>query len=61
MNWNTKYILLVIILVSSLVSIALNGIVTIAVLVAGGFIFWIFSVIRKDKSERVAHSEEKSH
>ena len=61
MNWNTKYVLLVVILVSSLVSIILNGIVTIAVLVVGGFIFWIFSVTRKNKSQRVAHSEEKSH
>ena len=61
MDWNKKYVLLVVILVSSLVSIALNGIVTIAVLVVGGFIFWIFSVIRKNKSGRIAHSEEKSH
>jgi chromate transport protein ChrA len=60
MDWNKKYVLLVVILVSSLVSITLNGIVTIAVLIIGGFIFWIFSVAKKNKNQHVSHSEIKS-
>jgi hypothetical protein len=49
MNWNTKYVILVIILASSLVSMALNGLVTIIILVSGGFVFWLLQVAKKHK------------
>jgi hypothetical protein len=48
-------------LVSSLVSIALNGFVTIIVLVIGGFAFWILQVTKKNQSKDVTnHSKVKS-
>jgi hypothetical protein len=47
MNWNTKYVILVMILISSLISITLNGLVTIIILVSGGFVFWFLQVAKK--------------
>jgi hypothetical protein len=35
------------ILISSLVSIALNGLVTIIILLGGGFAFWLLHIVKK--------------
>ena len=47
MNYNTKYVILVIILVSSLSSMILNGLVTIIILLGVGFVFWLLLAARK--------------
>ena len=60
MNWNTKYVILVMILVSSLVSIVLNGLATIIILVSGGFVFWLLQVAKKHKIPVVNDSHIKS-
>lgn len=49
MNWNTKYVILVMILVSSLVSMVLNGLVTIIILASVGFVFWLLQAVKKHK------------
>ena len=49
MNWNAKYVILIMILVSSLVSIALNGLVTIMILLGGGFALWLLQIVKKYK------------
>jgi len=60
MNWNTKYIVLVIILISSLISITLNGLATIIILVSGGFVFWLLQVVKKHQNTDVHDSHVKS-
>ena len=49
MNWNAKYVILVMILVSSLVSMVLNGLVTIIILTSVGFVFWLLQAAKKHK------------
>lgn len=58
MNWNTKYIVLVIVLIISLVSVALNGLVTITILVITGFVFWVLQVTKKYQSKGVTNNSE---
>lgn len=60
MNYNTKYVILVIILVSSLSSMILNGLVTIIILLGVGFVFWLLLATRKYQSINVNKPSVKS-
>lgn len=60
MNWNTKYVILIMILVSSLVSIVLNGFATIIILLGGGFALWLLQIVKKHKIPAMNDSHIKS-